>query len=67
MTDETDEPAPTAHPARWFGLSRSANRDASMVENSFTIFLLRLNPAPGLAEKIESLHLRVFSLTDWKS
>ena len=38
MTDVTDEPAPTAHPARWFGLSRSANRDAKMVENSFTIF-----------------------------
>ncbi len=42
MTDATEEPAPTAYRSRWFGLSRSANRDANMVENSFTIFLLRI-------------------------
>lgn len=46
MTDETEEPAPTAHPSRWFGLSRSARYDAKMVENSFTIFLFGMIPSP---------------------
>ena len=45
-TDVTDEPAPTVHPSRWFGLGRSARPDAKMVENSFTIFLVGMIPYP---------------------